>query len=106
MLKKQHKDWERYTDADIDGDQVADIGIYTGPRNKEDLYQNLKYMNGYTLGNGLTQRDYKNYLLNNPNTTYKAFKKATRTTKPAKKAVIDVNETFNEFVKDINEKLK
>ena len=85
---------------------MDDIAIYTDERNNNDLYQNLKYMNGYTLGNGLTQRDYKNYLLKNPNTTYKAFKKATRTTKPAKKAVIYVNETFNEFVKDINAALK
>ena len=106
IVSKQHPKWRRYDDKDIDGDQMNDIAIYTDERNDEDLYQNLKYMNGYTLGNGLTQRDYKNYLLNNPNTTYKAFKKATRTTKPAKKAVIDVNETFNEFVKDINAALK
>ena len=53
---------------------MNDIAIYTGERNNEDIYQNLKYMNGYTLGNGLDQRGYKNAFLQNRNLTYRNYK--------------------------------
>ena len=107
IVKKSHPKWERYTDMDLDNDQVPDIGIYTGPRNKEDLYQNLKYLNGYTIGDGADQNAYKNYLIGtNPYASFKEYKQVNLKTNPTKKPVIDVSETFNEFVKEINEKLK
>ena len=64
-------------------------------------------MNGYTLGNGADQKAYKNYLIStNPYASFRDYKQVNRKTKPTKKPVIDVSEIFNEFVKDINEKLK
>ena len=106
LYLKKHPEWRRYDDIDIDGDKANDIAIYTDERNNNDIYQNLKYMNGYTLGNGLDQRGYKNALLQNPNLAYRNYKQLNRKTKPAKKAVIDVNETFKDFATEINQALK